>query len=81
MDFLKKKIETVNTDLGIAVYVGLNIESTMDYVMEKNIKGLIISFSYLNRNHYSENSLILKILIPTFCSSGSVQSPITFNQV
>ncbi len=44
MSILKKNsIEIVNTELGKAVYVGSGIESTMDYVVKNNIKGLIIS--------------------------------------
>lgn len=68
MGLLKKNnIEIAKTELGEAVYIGSDVESTMDYVTKNNIKGIIISHDkgfrntnvdFLNKYSFIENLII-----------------------
>jgi hypothetical protein len=50
MGLFKTNIEVANTELGNAVYVGSDVETTMDYAIKNNIKGIIISHGKGYRN-------------------------------
>lgn len=68
MSLLKKNnIETAKTELGEAVYIGSDVEPTMDYVTKNNIKGIIISHDkgfrninvdFLKKYNFIENLII-----------------------